>query len=315
MDSSYYEALHHTVSNADAGRELKNVLRDRLGISRKLLSRLKLTEQGIMVNGVRVYVNYRVNEGDDVAVRMEREHSEDILPQPIPIDVLYEDNYLLAVNKPAGMIVHPTHGHYVHTLANAVEFYWQSRNEQFRFRPVQRLDQWTSGIVVIAKNPLAHQQIAQQGMRGGIVKEYIAFVQGEPDLKQGTVNHPIDRNPMNPHVRIVTASGYPSVTHYQVERSLTNASKLRLRLETGRTHQIRVHMQYIGHPLLGDKMYGMLLGSHQEGTETEPPLIERQALHHAVFGFLHPISAEPMMIEAPLPEDMTVLEQKLSVEH
>ncbi|WP_052488124.1 RluA family pseudouridine synthase [Gordoniibacillus kamchatkensis] len=280
---------------------LKTVLHRRLGMSRKLLSRLKLTEQGITVNGERRYTTVKLAAGDVVEVRMEAEESDDILPQDLPLDILYEDEHLLVVNKEAGMIVHPTHGHYVGTIANAVVHYWRERGETHRFRPVHRLDQETSGVLCIAKNPYAHQQISEQMQAGTVTKLYCAVVHGVVAADGGTVDGPIDRDPEQPHVRIVTPNGYPAVTHYEVLERYERHTLVQLRLETGRTHQIRVHMKHIGHPLVGDKMYG------PPGGAELPPPFPRQALHAAKLGFEHPAAKRRLEIEAPLPADMREL--------
>lgn len=254
---SYYEPLTYVVAPEEDGMPLKSILRDRMKLSRKLLSRLKLTPEGITVNGERRYTSVRVQAGDVVEIRMEQEQSEDILPQPLPIDILFEDEQLLIVNKEAGMIVHPTHGHYTHTLANAVVHHWSVKGEKVRFRPVHRLDRETSGVLAIAKTAFAHQQISAQMQAGGVEKSYLALVHGAVSQDFGTIDAPIDRDPESPHVRIVLPGGYRAVTHYETAERYGNAASLvRLRLETGRTHQIRVHMTHIGHPLLGDALYG-----------------------------------------------------------
>ncbi|WP_313998196.1 RluA family pseudouridine synthase [uncultured Paenibacillus sp.] len=264
MSERYYEPITLTVDPRDEGMTVRTVLEKRLGVSRKLLSRLKLTEEGLTLNGRRVYTTAKVKAGDEVALRMERERSDDILPQEMPLDIVYEDSHLLILNKAAGVIVHPTHGHYTHTLANGVVHLWQSRGESFRFRPVHRLDQETSGVVAVAKNGYVHQQLSEQMQRGEVDKTYIAYVFGKPEPASGTVDAPIDRNPDAPHIRIVTPDGYPSVTHYETVEiyrgGAGSASLVRLKLETGRTHQIRVHMRHIGCPLIGDKMYGIGTG-------------------------------------------------------
>jgi 23S rRNA pseudouridine1911/1915/1917 synthase len=301
---TYYAPLTYQVPPEEEGLVLKTILQKRLGLSRKLLSRLKLTEQGITVNGRRQYINVRVKAGDLVEVRMEQEESEDILPQNLPFELLHEDEHLLIVNKAAGMIVHPTHGHYVNTLANAVVYYWRQRGESRRFRPVHRLDQETSGVLAIAKNPYAHQQISEKMMAHQVKKEYVALLYGNLEQDRGTVNEPIDRDPEQPHVRIVTPGGYPAVTHFEVMERLPGFTLVRLWLETGRTHQIRVHMKHLGHPLVGDKMYRL--------DDAFPPLpespglpgMDRQALHASKLGFIHPGTKQWFEITAPLPDDM-----------
>lgn len=331
---NYYEPLVYIVPSAEDGALLKTVLRDKLGLSRKLLSRLKLTPEGITVNGERRYTSSRVRSGDIVRVRMEEEQSEDILPQPMALDILFEDDHLLIVHKPAGIIVHPTHGHYTDTLANGVVHYWQSRGERFRFRPVHRLDRETSGVLAIAKHPYAHQRISEQMQAGEVGKTYLAVVRGAVSVDRMTIDAPIDRDPESPHVRIVTTSGYRAVTHLEtVERFGELASLVRLRLETGRTHQIRVHMQHLGHPLIGDAMYGHYLlphaaagpvlaaGTVQSGAGgsgadlTAAPRaaagdglsMDRHALHAFQLTFAHPVGGEPLAFEAPLPNDLAGL--------
>lgn len=325
---------------------LKAILQKRMDVSRKLLSRLKLTEQGIMLNGERVYISVPVKAGDMVEIRMETEVSEDILPQPIPFEILYEDEHLLVVNKPAGLIVHPTHGHYVDTLANGVVHYWASKGESYRFRPVHRLDQETSGVLAVAKNPYAHQHISAQMIAGTVEKRYTALVHGQPPLEHGRIDGPIDRDPAEPHRRIVTPSGYPSLTLYEVKRAYSQGSRVELKLESGRTHQIRVHMTSIGCPLIGDRMYRHGLyrrlqaagpGETGVGTgmvtemEPEPKTVQsagfaealasiqaldnampRQALHASRLAFTHPVSRVEVCFEAPLPEDMRKLEALLA---
>lgn len=301
--STYYEPLVYIVPQEEEGFYLKTILQNRMMLSRKLLSRLKLTEQGITVNGQRQYISVRVQAGDVIEVRMLQEESDDILPQELPLTILYEDEQLLVVNKAAGMIVHPTHGHYVNTLANGVVHYWQQQGKSYRFRPIHRLDQETSGALAIAKNPFIHQQVSEQMQEHRVKKEYIALVHGVMADEEGTVNEPIDRDPEEPHIRIVTESGYRAVTHYKVERRFREATMVRLWLETGRTHQIRVHMKHLGHPLLGDKLYKLNLDGESADASSAFGL-ERHALHACLLAFMHPGTKEWMQFEAPLPDDL-----------
>ncbi|GFN30923.1 RluA family pseudouridine synthase [Paenibacillus xylaniclasticus] len=308
-EHNYYRPLSVTVTEREDGMQVRTVLERRLGVSRKLLSKLKLTELGLTVNDKRVYTSDVVRTGDVVTIRMEKESSDDILAEPIPIEVVFEDEDLLVVNKPPGMIVHPTHGHYTGTLANGVVHYWRERGEKVRFRPIHRLDEYTSGLVVIAKTPYVHQQLSEQLQADEVDKHYLAFVHNRPIPASGTVDGPIDRDPKRPHLRIVTPEGYPSVTHYEtvaVYREGT-VSCVRLKLETGRTHQIRVHMKSIGCPLIGDDMYGLDTGPMQEDLLMEG----RQALHAESIAFTHPITRERVQWTAALPEDLRRLEQYL----
>ncbi|WP_339321920.1 RluA family pseudouridine synthase [Paenibacillus sp. FSL W8-0194] len=335
--TAYYPPITYIVPEAEDGWLLKAILLRRMHVSRKLQSRLKLTEQGITLNGRRVYTSVPVQAGDVVAIRMEQEISDDILPQPIPFEILYEDEHLLVVNKEAGMIVHPTHGHYTGTLANGVVDYWRQKGESFRFRAVHRLDQETTGVLAIAKNPYVHQHISEQMIGNRVDKTYLALVHGTPAPSEGEIDGPIDRDPEEPHRRIVTPNGYPSLTKYRVLESWNNGSLVRLKLETGRTHQIRVHMTSIGCPLIGDKLYrhdvykeiGIEAADLSEGADSvietnDPPMpaaarnivqldraISRQALHAYELSFEHPVTHRQMTFQAPLPADMRKLRERL----
>ncbi|KRE75791.1 RluA family pseudouridine synthase [Paenibacillus sp. Soil750] len=308
---SYYEPLVYVIPPEEEGFILKTVLQKRLMVSRKLLSRIKLTERGITVNGERQYINIKVKAGDRVEIRMEEEQSEDILPQELPLHILHEDEHLLILAKDAGIIVHPTHGHYVNTIANGVVFHWQQAGITCRFRPVHRLDQETSGVLAIAKTPYVHQQISEQMIQHLVKKEYLAFVWGTVAAPTGTIDEPIDRDDEQPHVRIVRPDGYRAVTHYEVVKQFEKAALVRIWLETGRTHQIRVHMRHLGHPLLGDKMYTLpQYGELAAELEAGERLI-RQALHAYKLGFVHPGTREWTEFNAPLPADLSQLEQWL----
>lgn len=336
--SLYYPPIRYVVPSHEDGMLLKTILQKRMGVSRKLLSRLKLTEQGIMLNGTRVYISVKVQAGDLVEIRMEQERSNDMLPQPMELHILYEDEHLLVLNKPAGVIVHPTHGHYTDTLANGVVHYWQEKGWNYRFRAVHRLDQETSGVLVIAKNAYIHQHVSEQMIAGTVDKRYVAFVHGRPSSPTGDIDGPIDRDPLEPHRRIVTPEGYPSLTRYRVCETYPSASLVELKLETGRTHQIRVHMLSIGCPLIGDQMYRHPLYSDQELLSNAPerdedsngavgsldPLaatimrldgyMDRQALHAVSLTLMHPIEGKTMVFTAPLPEDMKSLRLALAQE-
>jgi 23S rRNA pseudouridine1911/1915/1917 synthase len=346
--TSYYPPITYIVPPLEDGWLLKTILQKRMDVSRKLLSRLKMTDQGITLNGERVYISVKVSSGDEVQIRMEEETSEDILPQPIPFETLYEDGHLLVVNKAAGMIVHPTHGHYTETLANGVVHYWAEKGERVRFRPVHRLDRETSGVLVIAKDPYSHQHISEQMIAGTVDKRYAALVHGVPAVPSGDIDGPIDRDPLEPHRRIVTPEGYPSLTRYAVKEVYARAaSRVELKLESGRTHQIRVHMSSIGCPLIGDGMYRhplygrlpvaglvpppggeqleaeqMPRGMEQEEAGLSPgeaaqlaeiaeldASIPRQALHAVRLSFRHPVTHADLVFEAPLPPDMALLQE------
>jgi 23S rRNA pseudouridine1911/1915/1917 synthase len=317
-DDPYYEPLRRTVMAAEDGWKLRTFLQTRMLVSRQLIVRLKLLERGILLNGVRQYMDFLVREGDVIEVRMPQEQSDDILPQPMALDIVHEDGQVLVINKPPGLIVHPTHGHYINTLANGVVHYWQEKGVRHRFRPVQRLDQETSGLLLIAKTPYAHQYISLQLIEHTVKKEYLAIVRGQVQQESGTVDAPIDRLPDEPHRRAVLEGGAPALTHYEVLERFATCSLLRLRLMSGRTHQIRVHMEHIGHPLLGDALYGLPRKAvatevaQTEVAQTEDverqrvgePTLDRHALHATTLGFLHPADGQWCEFHCPLPADL-----------
>lgn len=307
--TQYYAPLEIIVEEHEAGKQVRDILQKKLGVSRRLLSQVKLTEYGLTVNEQRVYTTAIVRVNDVIRLRMIKESSDDILPEPMKLNILFEDDYLLIVNKPAGIIMHPTSGHYTGTLANGVVAYWQERQEQFRFRPIHRLDEDTSGVVAIAKNAYVHQQLSEQLQADEVEKVYRAYVYGVPIERKATIEAAIDRDPNDPHTRIVTEAGYYAATHYEVIQ--TNSDRtgavVRLRLETGRTHQIRVHMRHIGCPLIGDKIYRL---SNREQPDWEKAVL-RQALHAESLSFVHPMSKQKMSWQAPIPPELSKLEEIL----
>ncbi len=302
---NYYEPLIYRIPEDEDGFVLRTILLKRLHLSRKLISKVKQTERGILVNGDRQYINVKVRAADLIEVHMAHEQSEDILPQNLPIHILFEDEYVVVVNKASGMIVHPTHGHYVNTLANAVVYHWQQLHKFHRFRPLHRLDQETSGVLAIAKNPYIHQQVSNQFIAHQVKKEYYAFVWGVVAQDQGTIEAPIDRSTDDPHRRAVISTGYSATTHYEVIERFHKATWIRLRLETGRTHQIRVHSAHIGHPLVGDKTY--TIDRYAQSQEDVQSFFHRQALHAYSLGFIHPITKQWTEFCAPWPEDLSAL--------
>lgn len=294
------EVLSVTVPPEYHGKMAKEFIRNRLGISRGLLRKI-VEGQGVRVNGVPVFVTSRLQAGDRLRLMSPAEGSGEILPEPIPFEIVHEDCDLLVVNKRAGLVVHPTKGHYTGTLANGVVYHWREKGETARFRPVHRLDKNTTGLLAIAKNHYSHQKLSEQLVKRVFRREYLAVVHGVPDWDTLTIRAPIARKEGDPRMRIVSDDGQPAVTHAVVERRLRSAALLRLRLETGRTHQIRVHLKHIGYPLFGDDLYG-------HGGEDG---IDRQALHAETLEFYHPRSGNRVAWRAPIPRDLVRLVENL----
>ncbi len=295
MTSRRYEL---PISAALAGQTVKTLLRRELDLSGTLLRRIKWLEDGILLDGVRVSVRAVVREGQTLSVRLgDTEIKSDILPAPGPLDLVYEDDDLLVLNKAPGVPVHPGPGHYDDTLGNFLLSYYKERGLLADFHPVHRLDKGTSGLMVVAKHAHAQDQLRQQLHTEHFRRTYLAVCEGTPEPPSGVVDAPLGRVPDSLIQQEVRPDGLPARTHYETLSVHQGRALLRLTLETGRTHQIRVHMAHIGHPLTGDFLYG---------TEA-PELISRPALHSAELSFRHPITREQLTFSQPLPEDMARL--------
>jgi 23S rRNA pseudouridine1911/1915/1917 synthase len=290
------ELVYH-IDQDEAGGTVGGLLR-RKGFSRTLIRGLKRAGQ-VLLNGVPVYMREPVSAGDILTVKLPPDGATILEPERHPLEILYEDADLLAVNKPAGMLVHPVGCEQRGTLANAVLYHWRVRGVKARFRPVYRLDRDTSGIVLVAVGHFAAQQLARQLTTGTLCRRYLAVVEGLPDSR-GTVDLPLALQPGTTARWMVAPGGKRAVTHYRVIRKLRGTALLSLGLETGRTHQIRVHMSHVGHPLVGDALYG-----------GDTALLDRQALHAAVIAFNHPRTGVPVKLCSPLPADMRGLVQQL----
>jgi len=286
------ELLHVTVTDREAGQTIRDVLQKHCGVSRRLLVRAKY-QGAITRNGSPVYVTERVQAGDRIAVWVPVDEVETVQPEPMPLAIRWEDDDLLVVAKPAGLVVHPTGNYSGGTLANGVAAYWQARGETRKFRPVNRLDKDTSGLLIVAKNQWMHEQFSRMQKERSLHRTYQAIVHGTVAADEGVVDAPIGLQDGSIIVREVRPDGQAAVTRYRVLQRGREMSWLELKLETGRTHQIRVHMRYLGHPLIGDDLYG---GSRDE--------IGRQALHAVKLSFRHPRSGQEMLLEEPLPGDM-----------
>ncbi len=268
----------------------------------------KLVKDGaVFVNNRQVKANYKVQPQDQVILTIPDMQVPDILPENIPLDILYEDQWLLVVNKPKDMVVHPSAGHMEGTLVNAVMAHCGEHlsgiNGVLRPGIVHRIDKDTTGALLICKDDTVHRDLAEQLKVHSIKRRYRAIVQGNLKEDQGTVDAPVGRHPTDRKKMAVNyKNGKEAVTHYQVLERFGNATYIECRLETGRTHQIRVHMASLGHPLLGDTIYG---------SSKNPYHLQGQALHAMILGFVHPITREYLEFQAPLPEYFIKLLDKL----
>lgn len=275
--------------------------------SRSFLQKL-VGEGQVLVSGSPVKQNYKVSSGDQVSVTIPEAVEPEIEAEDIPLDILYEDESLLVVNKPKGMVVHPCPGHYSQTLVNALMYHCRDQlsgiNGVMRPGIVHRIDQNTTGSLVVCKTDAAHQCLAAQLKEHSITRKYRAIVHGGFREEEGSIDAPIGRHPVDRKKMAVNyRSGKNAVTHYRVLERLGKYTYVECRLETGRTHQIRVHMANIGHPLLGDDVYGP--------AKCPFPSLQGQTLHAMTLGFLHPVTGAYMEFEAPLPEYFTALLEKL----
>ncbi|KXL52453.1 ribosomal large subunit pseudouridine synthase D [Anaerotignum neopropionicum] len=268
----------------------------------------RLIEEGhVRLNGGAVKANYKLRLKDIIDVEVPEVKTVEILPENIPLDILYEDKDVIVVNKPQGMVVHPAPGHNTGTLVNALMHHCGDElsgiNGEKRPGIVHRIDKDTSGVLMIAKNDAAHQSLAEQLAEHTITRKYNAIVFNGFQEDEGTVDQPMGRNPLDRKKMAVTQKhSRRAVTHYKVLERMGNFTFIEAQLETGRTHQIRVHMTFIGHPLLGDGVYG---------PKKQPFHLDGQALHARVLGFVHPTTGEYMEFEAPLPESFENILKRL----
>jgi len=298
--------ITYELKKEDEDLYVKEILQRRFHFSSRLMRKLKI-EGGIFLNGKDARLKEKGRAGDVLSVVYPSETSY-FEPENIPLDIVYEDVDLLVVNKQPGLVVHPTKNYQQGTLANALAFYLSQKGEIYKIRFVNRLDRDTSGLVIIAKNSHCQDFLVKEMKENRIEKLYVAIVHGVVEEDEGTIDLPIDKDENHVARRTVIGGGYDSVTHYKVlERFYPEDPSaagegytlLSLKLDTGRTHQIRVHLTHIGHPIVGDELYGELLG-HGEVPEWMP----RQALHAASLAFRQPSSGELLRIVSEMPADM-----------
>ncbi len=299
--------LEYIVRDFDEGHTIRELMKNRFGMSSREITRCKQFEDGVMVKkkGTSFYEKIMIREilspGDKLRIRIYEDNTRAplIVPWDEPIDIVYEDEDLILLNKNGDMVVHPSYAHYTDSLSNALAGYYERTGQKHLIRAIGRLDRETSGLVMFAKN--RHSAALLSGQKGEISrrKEYLAIAEGIFEQKKGTIDAPIERCDDSKMLREVRPDGKPAITHYSVEKQFENYALIRLNLDTGRTHQIRVHMSYIGHPLLGDTLYG------REAVSTYG--LTRTALHASRLEFTQPITGESLAFEAPIPEDMIKL--------
>ena len=292
--------FEYKVTSEYDGENIKTVLKQHFKMSTALINELKKYDDGICVNGKHMRVVDTVSENDLLRVTLREGASETIIPKNIPLDIVYEDEDILVINKPAHMPTHPSMGNYENTVANGIMYYFKSRGEERVFRAVNRLDKDTSGLMAIAKNAYIHARLGEEIADGTLKRRYTAIVCGNLET-DGTIDAPIDRAHDSTIERIVRPDGQRAVTHYSVIKRFGDYTLINLELETGRTHQIRVHMAHIGHPLAGDWLYGT------EDKETVP----RQMLHSCYLRFIHPVTGEKMEFKSETAQDMSQFIQKI----
>lgn len=274
---------------------VKDFLRRQAGLSLTLWRKIK-THGKLVVNTQPAAISQVVYPGDIISVTWPNDSA--IIAEDLPLDIMYEDEWLLAINKPAGMLVHPAAGRHSGTLANAIMYYYHQQSFDYGFHPVNRLDRNTSGLVLIAKRPDIQHMLNENQQQ--IKKQYLAVCAGVPSPTEGFINAPIARKPGSIIERTVSPEGQYALTQYGVLTAFDTASLLKIVLETGRTHQIRVHLSHIGCPLLGDDLYGGPVD-----------LIQRQALHAARLSLPHPVTKEAIVVTSPLPADLNNLISQL----
>lgn len=285
--------LSYQIDKDDHYDNILHVLKEQFLLSDRLITKLKKANK-IYLNDLPTYTKKSVTVGDKVSVLIDfEEDNSNIVASNIPLDIIYEDDYLLVINKPANIAIHPSILHFDNSLSNGVKFYFDKLGLKKKIRIVNRLDRNTSGIVVFAKNEYIQECLIKQMKTKELKKEYLAIAKGILESKSDTLNFPIARKEGSIIERTVSSDGDSAITHYDIVKEFNNLSLVHIVLETGRTHQIRVHFSYIGHPILGDTLYG-----------SPSELINRQALHSYKLTFIHPVTKKVLSLEATLPNDI-----------
>lgn len=285
--------INTTIDHKFKGKKLKDFLRFDLDLSSRMLKNLAKHDQ-IFINRKIVRLNYLVKGGEKLTINLDKDETMDIKPVCMPLTIVYEDDSLIVVDKPPYLVVHPTKRHQEDTLTNGLLYYFREKNENNIVRFISRLDMNTSGLIMVAKNQFSHSYFARLPETEKIVKEYLGITEGEFASMAGTIDEPINRDAEPDHRHLISPEGQRAVTHYQVLHSSCGFSLVRFTLDTGRTHQIRIHTAHLGHPIVHDNLYGA----------NQDPLDERQFLHAAYLKFTHPMTRQVIELQSDLPVDM-----------
>ena len=324
-DGALFEHYNIVVDPGQTLLRIDKFLSDRLKNATRSRLQAAADEGKILVNTIPVKSSYKVKPGDEISIVMDYPRRElKIIPEDIPLNIVYEDDSVIVINKPAGLVVHPGHGNYSGTLVNALAYHFKElplfNSDDPRPGLIHRIDKNTSGLLVIAKTAEAKVSLSLQFFEKTTKRRYVALVWGDLENDQGTITGNIGRSPKNRQVFTVFPDGdygKPAVTHYKVIERLGYVNLVECRLETGRTHQIRVHMKHIGHPLFNDDNYGgdqILRGTtftkYKQFVANCFQMIPRQALHAQMLGFVHPVTGEEMIFESELPADLANVIEK-----
>lgn len=293
--------LLYTVTGLENEMNLRQYLKNVQKLSSRLI-KYAARERKIEVNNKIEKLNYILHTGDIIKVDIQKEESQDIIPEVMELEIAYEDSDLVIVNKPPYMVVHPTKSYPYGTLANGLLYYFKQKGENCIVRLVSRLDMNTSGLIIVAKNQYSHMAMARDMKSEDFEKSYLAVVHGNLEVKEGTINLPIYRPSDDTMKRIVDEKGQESITCFKVLQSYGKGDLVKLTLKTGRTHQIRVHLSHLGYPIFGDTLYGQ---------ENDEDFIKRQALHAYRLSFKHPRTGKTIELESELPDDIKELIKKI----